>query len=43
LERKFHTIPNRYRQALSEADAEKLLLLGERVLEATSLEDIFND
>jgi Domain of unknown function (DUF4351)/Putative transposase, YhgA-like len=43
LERKFHTIPNRYRQALSEADAERLLLLGERVLEATTLEDIFKN
>jgi hypothetical protein len=41
LQRKFHTIPDHYRQELSKANAERLLLLGERVLEATSLEDIF--
>jgi Domain of unknown function (DUF4351) len=43
LEHKFRTIPNRYRQELLEADAERLSLLGKRVLEATSLEDVFKD
>lgn len=43
LQRKFDTIPDTYQKKLSEADAETLLVWGERILEAKTLEDIFKN
>jgi predicted transposase YdaD len=41
LERKFRPLPEAARQRIATADAETLLLWGERVLDATSLEEIW--
>jgi hypothetical protein len=41
LEHKFKRVPESYRQRLKEADAETLLVWGERVLDSFSLEDVF--
>lgn len=42
LRRKFHIIPEVYQQKIARADANTLLLWGDRVLEAKSLEEIFS-
>ena len=41
LEHKFKNIPPHLRERLAQADAEALLTIGERVLDAETLEDIF--
>ena len=41
LEHKFKNIPPHLRERLAQADAETLLTIGERVLEAQKIEDIF--
>ncbi len=41
LERKFHTVPESARKRIEAADAETLLLWGERVLDATGLDEIW--
>jgi hypothetical protein len=41
LQRKFSVIPERYLQFLAQADADRLLIWGERLVEANSLEEVF--
>jgi hypothetical protein len=41
LKRKFSIVPERYLQLLTQADAEKLLSWGECIIEAKTLEEIF--
>ena len=41
LERKFHTLPESVRQRIASADAETLLVWGERVLDANSLDEVW--
>ena len=41
LDRKFHTLPESARQRIAAADAETLLVWGERVLDANSLDEIW--
>lgn len=41
LQRKFHRVPQVYLENLVKADADTLLKWGERVLEASSLEEVF--
>jgi hypothetical protein len=41
LERKFRLLPDQYRQKIQQANAEKLLIWGERVLDTECLEEIF--
>ena len=41
LERKFHTLPESARQRIAAADAETLLVWGERVLDAKSLDEVW--
>jgi flagellar biosynthesis/type III secretory pathway protein FliH len=43
LEHKFKSVPESYRQRLIGADAETLLIWGERVLDANTLNEIFED
>jgi predicted transposase YdaD len=40
LERKFRSLPESARQRIAEADAETLLVWGERVLDAKSLDEV---
>lgn len=42
IKRRFGEIPFAYAQRLKSADAETLLLWGERVLDAATIEDIFS-
>ncbi len=41
LQRKFHAISETYQQKIQCADAETLLIWGERILDANNLDDIF--
>ena len=41
LERKFHLLPESARQRIAAADAETLLVWGERVLDAKSLDEVW--
>ncbi len=41
LERRFGPLPAATRQRIAAADADTLLLFGDRVLDAQSLEDVF--
>jgi len=41
LKRKFGVIPEQYLVRIQQADAEALLEWGERLLEATTMKDIF--
>lgn len=41
LERRFGTLPDSARQRIAAADADTLLIWGERVLDAKSLEDVW--
>ena len=41
LERKFHPLPESARQRVASADAETLLVWGERVLDAKNLEEVW--
>jgi len=43
LQHKFGPLPNQYRRQLETADASRLLLWGEQVLEADSLEKLFGE
>jgi predicted transposase/invertase (TIGR01784 family) len=43
LTRRFKQVPKSYLQLIEQADAETLLVWGERILEAETLEDIFKD
>jgi flagellar biosynthesis/type III secretory pathway protein FliH len=43
LQRKFSVIPERYLQLLAQADADRLLIWGERVVEASTLEEVFSE
>ena len=43
LRHKFQMVPEKYHQKLSAANSEKLLFWGERILDAQSLEDVFED
>ena len=41
LDRKFHPLPESARQRIAAADAETLLVWGERVLDASSLDEVW--
>ena len=41
IKHKFHIIPEKYQQKLSSASADELLIWGEQLLDADSLEDVF--
>ena len=41
LERKFHAVPESARKRIEAADAETLLVWGERVLDANSLDEVW--
>ena len=41
MERKFHPLPESARQRVTSADAETLLVWGERVLDAKSLDEVW--
>ena len=41
LERKFHTVPESAHKRIEAADAETLLVWGERVLDANSLDEVW--
>lgn len=41
LQRKFHQVPENYRKKLDEANPKDLLTWGERILDASSLDEIF--
>ena len=43
LERKFHSLPESARQRIAAADAETLLVWGERVLDAKSLDEVWGN
>ncbi|ACJ18947.1 DUF4351 domain-containing protein [Coxiella burnetii] len=43
LQRKFHGVPADYRQKLEKADVETLLKWGERLIDASTLEEVFHD
>ncbi len=43
IQRKFHTLPENYRQRLAQANSAVLLDMAERVLEADSLEALFDE
>ncbi len=43
LQRKFPDLSTTYREKLDQADAETLLKWGERLLDAKTLEEIFNE
>jgi flagellar biosynthesis/type III secretory pathway protein FliH len=43
LERKFTTIPERYRRLIEQAEASTLLHWGSRVLDCQSLDDMFSE
>jgi hypothetical protein len=43
LERRFGPLPAEVRQRITKTDAETLLIYGERVLDAKSLDEIFGD
>jgi predicted transposase YdaD len=43
LQHKFRKIPEKYSQYLAQANAETLLALSERVLDATCLEEVFSE
>jgi hypothetical protein len=39
----FKTVPDKYQQKIAQADADQLLTWGERILSASTLEEIFAD
>ncbi len=41
LERKFGEVPLEYRQRIDDADSTQLLLWGERILTAETIDDVF--
>lgn len=41
LNRRFHQVPESYLSQIQQADAETLLVWGERILEAKTLEEVF--
>ncbi len=43
LQRRFHQVPSNYLNRVQQADADTLLLWGERVLDARALDDVFTD
>jgi predicted transposase YdaD len=43
LERKFHPLPESTRQRIAAADAETLLVWGERVLDANRLDEVWGE
>jgi hypothetical protein len=43
LQFKFKIVPDKYQQKIIQADADRLLTCGERILSASTLEDIFSD
>ncbi len=43
LERKFDIIPESYRQCLMQADTQTLLLWADRILEAHTLDEVFEE
>ncbi len=42
LQRRFDKIPSEYIQRIAQADAQTLLEWGEKILDAKTLEDVFN-
>ena len=42
LQRRFHHLPNDYLTQIEQADADTLLLWGERIFDAATLEEVFN-
>lgn len=43
IQRRFGNIPKTYEQRITQANADTLLSLGEKILEAQTLEDLFEE